>query len=64
MTVAELIAELEKYPGSMEVLRDDDEGGPGHISRVEACTYPNWSDRIAVVMATLNVHAEDVVVIR
>lgn len=63
MNVGELRKALSVFPDEMEVLRDDDEGGPGGILSVRSELYPQWSAPVAVIMKAHGVEPKLAVVI-
>lgn len=63
MNVAELRAELSKYPDDVEVLRDDDEGGPCGVTSVRSVLYPQWSPKVRKVMKQYGVEPGPAVIL-
>lgn len=63
MTVAELRAELSKYPDDMEVMFNDNEAGPSSFCSMNVELFPWWSSKIAGHMKSLGVTQEEVLVL-
>ena len=63
MNVAELRAELSKYPDDMEVMFNDDEAGPSSFYSAHVELFPWWSSKIARHMKSLGVTQVEVLVL-